>query len=180
MNRTLASGPLVWAGIILTTCLLLLVFQTALWLVLPVLLALVAYYLLSPWVGMAMAWGWSRSRAVFFVNLLLTLFLIAFALIVFPKITAASHDWRIKLDSYLHGGLDMERRMQDRLSGIFPFIPSATAPAPSSVGFVATNLPAAAPADDLDHRVPSSPTNIRATLRWNFCTGFRRCCSCPT
>ena len=42
MNRALASGPIVWLGIIVTTCLLLVLFQTVLWLVLPVLLAVVA------------------------------------------------------------------------------------------------------------------------------------------
>ena len=51
MNRALASGPIVWLGIIVTTCLLLVLFQTVLWLVLPVLLAVVAYYILSPLVN---------------------------------------------------------------------------------------------------------------------------------
>jgi len=57
MNRDLASGPLVWLGIIVTTCLLLVIFQTALWLVMPILLAVVAYYMLSPLVSIAMSKG---------------------------------------------------------------------------------------------------------------------------
>ena len=48
MDRVLSSGPIVWFGIIVTTCLLLVVFQTVLWLVVPILLAIVSYYVLSP------------------------------------------------------------------------------------------------------------------------------------
>jgi len=43
MNRTLASGPVVWLGIIVTTCLLLALFQTVLWLVMPLLISVVSY-----------------------------------------------------------------------------------------------------------------------------------------
>jgi len=49
MNRDLATGPIVWLGIIVTTCLLLVLFQTVLWLVMPVLLSVVTYYLLPRW-----------------------------------------------------------------------------------------------------------------------------------
>lgn len=66
MNRALASGPIVWLGIIVTTCLLLVLFQTVLWLVMPVLLAVVAYYLMSPLVTAAMARGMTRARAVLY------------------------------------------------------------------------------------------------------------------
>ena len=61
MNRALASGPIVWLGIIVTTCLLLVLFQTVLWLVLPVLLAVIAYYMLSPLVNIALARGITRA-----------------------------------------------------------------------------------------------------------------------
>ena len=43
MNRALASGPIVWLAIIVATCLLLVLFQTVLWLVVPMLIAVVAY-----------------------------------------------------------------------------------------------------------------------------------------
>ena len=46
-HRELAAGPIVWLGIILTTCLLLVLFQTMLWLVLPLLLAVVIATLVS-------------------------------------------------------------------------------------------------------------------------------------
>src|ERR1700683_1465188 len=92
MNRTLASGPIVWLGIIVTTCLLLVLFQTVLWLVMPVLLAVVAYYLMSPLVSAAMARGITRARAVLIVTVLLTVFLVAVGFSVAPKISAATHD----------------------------------------------------------------------------------------
>jgi predicted PurR-regulated permease PerM len=41
------SGPLVWAGIIGATCLLLAALQKLLWLTVPFLLALILYYLLQ-------------------------------------------------------------------------------------------------------------------------------------
>src|ERR1700722_5705186 len=97
MNRALASGPIVWLGIIITTCLLLVLFQTVLWLVLPVLLAVVAYYLLSPLVAAAMARGMTRPRAVLIVTVLLTIFLTLIGLIIVPKIAHASTDWRGKV-----------------------------------------------------------------------------------
>ncbi len=41
-------GPLVWFAIVAVTCLLLLVFQKVLWLVVPFIFALIAYYLVLP------------------------------------------------------------------------------------------------------------------------------------
>lgn len=43
-----AAGPLVWACILGTTCLLLFLFQKILWLVVPFILALIIYYALLP------------------------------------------------------------------------------------------------------------------------------------
>src|ERR1700691_1291754 len=100
MNRALASGPIVWLGIIVTTCLLLVLFQTVLWLVLPVLLAVVAYYMLSPLVNIAIARGITRTRAVFIVTLLMSVVLIAVGFRVAPKISAATHDLPNKIKDY--------------------------------------------------------------------------------
>src|ERR1700689_1264690 len=105
MNRVLASGPIVWLGIIVTTCLLLVLFQTALWLVLPVLIAVVAYYLLSPLVALAMARGITRARAVLIITVLLTIFLALLGLIFVPKIAHASNDWRSKVADYAQSGI---------------------------------------------------------------------------
>ncbi|HLD09118.1 MAG TPA: cyclic nucleotide-binding domain-containing protein, partial [Methylophilaceae bacterium] len=44
-NHHDVPGPVTWVGIIAVTCLLLLIFKTILWLVVPFLLALILYYL---------------------------------------------------------------------------------------------------------------------------------------
>src|SRR5476651_191676 len=100
MNRALASGPIVWLGIIVTTCLLLLLFQTALWLVMPVLLAVVAYYLLSPRVLFAMSRGMSRARAVLIVTVLLSAILLGVGFVVAPKINSTLHNLPRQINDY--------------------------------------------------------------------------------
>src|SRR5271170_3188540 len=100
MNRVLASGPIVWLGIIVTTGLLLVLFQTVLWLVVPVLLAVVAYYVLSPLVIVAMAQGMTRVRAVLLVTLLLSLVLGTLGLIVGPNISSAVHNLPALVEEY--------------------------------------------------------------------------------
>ena len=121
MNRALASGPLVWLGIILTTCLLLVLFQSMLWLVMPVLLAIVLYYIMSPCVNLAMSKGISRARAVFIVTALLCIFLLAVGLILEPKVSRAVHEWRDKLPEYVHDGENMVVKAQVSLLQMVPF-----------------------------------------------------------
>ncbi len=122
MNRALAAGPIVWLGIIVTTCLLLVLFQTALWLVMPVLLAVVAYYMLSPLVSMAMSKGLTRSRAVFIVTIMLSVFLAALGLILYPKVSAAANNWRSNLDSYTQSGVKLAANAQTSLAKFMPFM----------------------------------------------------------
>src|SRR5580692_5827104 len=86
MNRTLTSGPVVWAAIIAITCLLLVIFQTALWLVMPVFLAILFHFLLAPFVKFAMSRGISRSRSVFLVTLVLWIFIIGLCVGFGPRV----------------------------------------------------------------------------------------------
>jgi predicted PurR-regulated permease PerM len=122
MNRDLATGPIVWLGIIVTTCLLLVLFQTVLWLVMPVLLSVVTYYLLSPLVSAAMSRGLTRARAVFIVTLLLSLFLVAVALIVGPKISMAANHWRDKVGDYFDSGEKLVVNAETTLEKMAPFL----------------------------------------------------------
>ena len=122
MNRSLASGPIVWLGIIFTTCLLLLIFQTALWLVMPVLLAIVFYYIMSPWVNLAMSKGLTRGRAVFIVTMLLCIMLMTLGLIVAPKISMTVHNWRNGLPQYIQDGTNLIVKAQTTIADIFPFL----------------------------------------------------------
>lgn len=142
MDRTLTSGPVVWFGIILTTCLLLVIFQTVLWLVVPILLAMISYYVLSPMVNMAMSHGLTRARAVLIVTAMLCVFLIALGGIVYSKFPHNSSGWEDSLkksvNEYALSGTDLVLRAQHTLMAFSPFPHSAPTP-PRSVGIVGLN-----------------------------------------
>jgi predicted PurR-regulated permease PerM len=162
MNRALASGPIVWLGIIITTCLLLVLFQTVLWLVMPVLLAVVAYYLMSPLVVVAMARGITRGRAVFIVTVLMSIVLVAVGAAVEPKISAATHDLPKKIQEYGAVGYKLIQNAEQTLFNYFPFlhhqpVAPSTLPATHGLGFVSSEVVtppvAPAPTDDLESEV---------------------------
>jgi len=156
MNRALASGPIVWLGIIVTTCLLLVLFQTVLWLVMPVLLAVVAYYLMSPLVRAAMAHGITRPRAVLIVTALMSVGLIAVGFSVAPRMSAATHNLPNKMKDYGQVGYQLVDNATQTLYHYFPFLRHQQAAPKPALG-VRNNLgseivPAAAPA-------PVAPTD---------------------
>lgn len=128
MNRALASGPIVWLGIIITTCLLLVLFQTVLWLVMPVLLAVVAYYMLSPLVNLAIARGITRARAVCIVTVLLTVLLVAVGFSVAPKISRASSNWKNLVAGYAESGVKLIADAQTTLEKMVPYLHRPAAP----------------------------------------------------
>jgi predicted PurR-regulated permease PerM len=169
MNRTIASGPLVWLGIITTTCLLLVLFQTMLWLVLPVLLAVVFYYLLSPLVNVAMARGLTRARAVFIVTALLVALLLVFGLSVAPKVASATHDLPDKVQEYSQVGYRLFLNARETLFHYFPFLQprsSSGLPPGGKFGFVggeATPAPAA-PSDEVTGEVANLPAEYSGDI----------------
>lgn len=99
------SGPLVWAAIIGSTCLLLFFFQKILWLVVPFLLALLIYYTLLPITQRLVLSGFSVDGAATVVSLL------AFSLIGLlllwwaPAIASRLLHWEDWLGRYLDGGM---------------------------------------------------------------------------
>ena len=131
MNRALASGPVVWLGIIVVTCLLLAIFQTVLWLVVPVLLSVIAYYMLSPLVSLGMARGMTRPRAVLIVTVLLTVFLIAVGLIIAPKIPVVTHDLPKTINDYGQVGIRLINNANQTLDTYFPFLHHQASPPPN-------------------------------------------------
>jgi predicted PurR-regulated permease PerM len=176
VDRSLASGPIVWLGIIVTTCLLLVLFQTMLWLVLPLLLAVVSYYLLSPLVHLAMARGLTRDRAVFIVTVMLTIFLGAAGSLVGPKIMSASHNWQGNLASYALTGTDLVTKAKQSVFKYFPFLqppaPKTEGTGVGSIGFVGSG-PAAEPSsgNDLENQIENQlATNssgiVSELVRW--------------
>ena len=144
MDRTLTSGPIVWLGIIVSTCLLLVIFQTVLWLVVPILLALVSYYVLSPLVGMAMAHGLTRARSVAIVTAMLTVFLIALGAIALAKFPVTSqgfrNDLKTKVNSYVTDGVKLMVNARYTLGRYSPFFhPAPPRPPSGGVGIVGIN-----------------------------------------
>ena len=165
MNRALASGPIVWLGIIVTTCLLLMIFQTVLWLVLPMMLSVVAYYMLSPAVKFGISQGLSRSRAVMIVTVLMTLFLIGVGFSIAPKVSSVAHNLPVKLEDYSQVAYQRVQDAQSTLASYFPFMhPKPVAkpvapPTPKNLGFVSSDTvptpvtPPTAPKEDVEDQV---------------------------
>jgi predicted PurR-regulated permease PerM len=134
MHRNLAAGPLVWIGIIAATCLLLVVFQTVLWLVMPIFFAVFFFYVLSPCVNLGVARGLTRPQAVILVTVLLTVFLIATGGLLTPKVSMAVTGMRNgEAERYLQDASDLVSKAQKTLSGIFPFM-HPPPPPPGSLG----------------------------------------------
>jgi predicted PurR-regulated permease PerM len=104
------SGPVVWAGIIAVTCVLLFVFQKMLWLVVPFLLALILYYLLYPVLQRLVYDGMSRETAAAVVTAaFLALLGIGFALML-PWLARQLQDGETSLERYAQGGLGLLQR----------------------------------------------------------------------
>lgn len=113
------SGPVVWAAIIATTCLLLLVFQKVLWLVVPVLLALILYYFLYPPVRALIYRGMSRDAAASFVTLAFLVLVGIVGVVLMPRLTSQLTQWQDTVDRYVQGGtqlLDASLRSLERHS----------------------------------------------------------------
>jgi predicted PurR-regulated permease PerM len=161
MNRTLTSGPVVWAVIIVITCLLLVVFQTALWLVLPVFLAVIFHLLLAPFVSFAMSRGLSRSRSVFLVTLVLWIFIIGLCLGFGPRVLNTVQGYRTgHLENYIKDASTLAGKARTWVMSRMPFHSAAPAkptppPAPAlppppsiSLGYGGTAVPAPEPAEN--------------------------------
>lgn len=98
------SGPVVWAAIITTTCLLLLVFQKVLWLVVPFLLALILYYFLYPAVKALIYRGLSRDAAASIVTLVFLVVVGVVGVAMTPRLASQVAKWEDTVDRYVDGG----------------------------------------------------------------------------
>ena len=111
------SGPVVWVAIIAITCLLLLVFQKVLWLVVPVLLALILYYFLFPAVRALIYRGMSRDAAASVVTLAFLALVTVAGIGLMPKVARQAAQWQDTVDRYVQGGtllLDSSLRAMER------------------------------------------------------------------
>ncbi|MDO8811544.1 MAG: AI-2E family transporter [Gallionella sp.] len=97
-------GPITWCGIIGSTCLLIFLFQKILWLVVPFLLALLLYYLLSPLSKKLVMSGLSSGFAATLLSGAFLIMVIGALLLVYPLIIANAGEWQHTLMRYLEGG----------------------------------------------------------------------------
>src|SRR3989338_10691594 len=105
MQRNLSHiGPITWCGIIGSTCLLIFLFQKILWLVVPFLLALLLYYLLSPLSKKLVMAGLSSGFATTLLSGGFLIMVICALLLVYPMIIANAGEWQHTLMRYLEGG----------------------------------------------------------------------------
>lgn len=106
MNRVrYRSGPLAWFVILAGTCLLLVLFQKILWLVVPFLLGLIIYYLLSPLQQRLILAGMSRSASAALVSG--AAFALAGVIIMWIVSSASAQlaTWQELGGRYIEGGL---------------------------------------------------------------------------
>jgi len=101
------SGPIVWAAIIATTCLLLFFFQKILWLVVPFLLALILYYFLYPSMQALIYRGMSREGAASLVILGFLVLLSVIGVGLAPWVTSHIAGWQDTVIGYVQGGLQL-------------------------------------------------------------------------
>lgn len=113
-------GALAWLGIVGASCALLLVFQKALWLIVPLLLALVLYYLLAPLKAALVLRGFGHAGAAGIVGLGALGALLAGASALFLRLGASADDWPSAALRYVAGGLrlitDTLRELEGRSS----------------------------------------------------------------
>jgi len=103
---------------IAVTCLLLFLFQKIIWLVVPVLLALVVYYCLRPIVDALVVRGLAHNTAAKSVWLLLQLATAAMALAVVLLVAAKATTWQSSFDRYLAGGENLLRHTAESLEKV--------------------------------------------------------------
>ena len=105
IDRRYQPGPLVWLAILASTCLLLMMFQKVLWLVVPFLFALIAYYLVLPLKQRLVLAGVSHDLAAIAVSLGILLVLGLVMLFSAPWLTIQMSALQAGGGRYVEGGL---------------------------------------------------------------------------
>src|SRR5277367_3244954 len=109
---------------IVSTCLLLFLFQKIVWLVVPLLLALMLYYCLRPVVAALVIRGVRHKTAAQFVWLLLQLITVAIVFEIVLLVPAKAGTWQSDFDRYLVGGQNLLRKTAETLEQMIPIFKS--------------------------------------------------------
>ncbi|TFW28248.1 AI-2E family transporter [Massilia horti] len=121
MNTDERAGPVVWAGIIATTCLLLVLLERALWLVLPFIFGIVLYYLLLGPMQRLVRAGFGRTVSAMSVCALF-FSLLALAVAFSWSTGSADSPWRKTIMLYLDGGVAFVHNTMTLLEAKFPIL----------------------------------------------------------
>lgn len=123
MNPTyLAGGPVVWALTMAITTLLLVASSKALWLVVPLLIAIILYYMLFPVVRRLALTGLGREGSAALVAGAVTLLAILVMIPLLPWLAAQSVASEQTLYRYLEGGRMLIDRILGGLEAQFAFL----------------------------------------------------------
>lgn len=125
--RSYAPGPLVWSGVIATTCILLWALQKVLWLVVPFLLALVIYYMLLPLKHRLVLRGLSHDAAAGVAGLGAMALGAVLAFWIGRGALAGAADWPALSARYLDGGIGLLTGSVRRLEESFAWLASVHA-----------------------------------------------------
>src|SRR4051794_37917598 len=120
MKQEPQQSAATWLVSIFATCFILLVFQKILWLVVPVLLALVLYFCLQPLVKSLVRAGLRQRAAAFVVAALLFLATVLVVFFLLPVATARAAAWKESAVHYLQGGLDFLAKSEALLAEKVP------------------------------------------------------------
>ncbi|MFJ5447127.1 AI-2E family transporter [Methylobacillus methanolivorans] len=122
LSENHGPGPVAWAGIITTTCLLLLIFKKILWLVVPFLLALILYYLLAPLEKKMVAAGTGRGIAAVALSGAFLMVTVIGLLLVYPLVVASAASWQAGIAHYSAGGAVLAEQLVEGIQEKFSFL----------------------------------------------------------
>ena len=125
LHRATGNGPVVWLAIIASTCVLLFLLKKVLWLVVPILLALILYYVLFPVAQWLMYKGLDRASAAATVMGVFAALLVVLGFIFAPKALEHMLDWQTGSMHYINGGVAFVDRTLRSLERAWPYLASA-------------------------------------------------------
>ncbi|HEY8118512.1 MAG TPA: AI-2E family transporter [Methylophilaceae bacterium] len=126
LNHREIPGPITWIGIIATTCLSLLIFKKIIWLVVPLLLSLILYYLLAPLAKKMVLSGFSHRFAATTLSGTFLLLTGLGLLMFYPLAISRANDWQTSFLQYLSGGVDLLEHLAEDLQQRFIFMHNVT------------------------------------------------------
>ncbi len=122
MNPTQRAGPVVWSGIILVTCLLLILLEHTLWLALPAIFGTVLYYILLGPTQRLIRAGVGQDMAALTVGAVFFAVLSLALVVVFSYIAVPEQSWQAFFGHYVDGGVAFIRNTIHLLEEKFPIL----------------------------------------------------------